>query len=76
MQPGMVPAADRPADQVVRLSNRGRDLGVQGAVADVTPVWTWAKVITAALIVVAGVLAFDLVVLWLTAGGLIERLPF
>jgi hypothetical protein len=35
-----------------------------------------AKIVAAALVVIAGVVALDLLVLWIAAGRLIERIPF
>jgi len=55
---------------------RSVDQGTPGYVATVTPGVQWAKIMTAALVVIAGVLAFDFLVLWISAGRLIERLPF
>jgi hypothetical protein len=57
--------ADRPIDQ-----------GTPGYIAAVAPGVQWAKIMTAALVVIAGVFAFDFLVLWISAGRLIERLPF
>jgi hypothetical protein len=36
----------------------------------------WAKGIAAAVVVVAGAAAFDLAVLWIASGRVIEQLPF
>jgi hypothetical protein len=34
-----------------------------------------AKIIVVALVVIAGILAFDFLILWITSGKFLERLP-
>jgi len=46
-----------------------------GHVASITNV-SLTKLIGGMLLVISGVLAFDLVVLWIAAGKVLERLPF
>jgi hypothetical protein len=41
----------------------------------VTPAVNLAKVIIGALIIIAGILTFDFLILWITSGKFIERLP-
>jgi hypothetical protein len=42
----------------------------------VTPVVKLAKLISAALVMIAGILTFDLLILWIASGRVIERMPF
>jgi hypothetical protein len=42
----------------------------------VTPVVKLAKLIGAALVIIAGILTFDLLILWIASGRVIERMPF
>lgn len=63
---------DRRIDQAVRFPNRSEER----AVAAATPVRVWATVTAAALLVIAGAVAFDFLVHWIASGKMIERLPF
>jgi hypothetical protein len=69
-------SARRAAQQTAQGPDWPIDQGTPGYIATVTPGTQWAKIMTAALVVIAGVLAFDFLVLWISAGRLIERLPF
>jgi hypothetical protein len=67
---------DRPIDRGPRLANCGLDRTAPDPSASVARIATWAKVVTAALVVIATASAFDLFVLWIAAGRVIERMPF
>ena len=60
--------AGQPIDGQGDASNGVLDSGVARV--------SLAEPIIAALLVISGVLAFDLAVLWVAAGKVIERLPF
>jgi hypothetical protein len=61
-----------------RVSKRFSD-GVQAqsvpGYKSVTPLVKLAKIIVVALVVIAGILAFDFLILWITSGKFLERLP-
>jgi hypothetical protein len=61
-----LPAGEEKAESTHRLT----------VAAKFTRVAEWAKIVTIALLTVAGIMALDLVVLWVAAGRLIERIPF
>jgi hypothetical protein len=69
------PVADLAIDNRTGFSNAAQDRSAPGYVASVTPE-KLAKMLGVALAMIAGILAFDLLVLWIAAGRLIERLPF
>ena len=65
-----------PIDQGAGLSNRGHDQKAPGYIGSFRPAVNLAEMIIAALAVIAGILVLDLLVLWIAAGKLIERIPF
>jgi|SRR5271156_3127545 len=65
-----------PIDQHAAFSSRAVDERALESGANVAPNGGLAKIMVAALAVVAAVVAFDFLVLWITAGRLIEHLPF
>ena len=68
-------AVDLPSDGRTGFSNSILDQRLAGHVASITNV-SLTKLIGGMLLVISGVLAFDLVVLWIAAGKVLERLPF
>jgi hypothetical protein len=69
-------SGDRGSAQGTGFSNRRRDQRALGHSASIGPVARLAKIIIAALTVIAGVVALDFLVLWIAADRLIERMPF
>ena len=67
-------SARRVSQQPVQ--DRGHEQRVPGPIARVSATAGLAKIVAAALVVIAGVVALDLLVLWIAAGRLIERIPF
>jgi hypothetical protein len=65
-----------PIDRDAALSSCVGDQRALESSVDVAPNGGLARIMVAAIAVVAGVVAFDFVVLWLTSGRLIARLPF
>ena len=65
-----------PIDQTVRFSSRNQKQTTPASAGKVTPGVPWARSVAVALLVVAGAMAFDFVVLWSASGRVIERLPF
>jgi hypothetical protein len=49
---------------------------VPGYITSVAPVVKLAKMIILAFVMIAGILTFDLLILWIASGKLIERIPF
>jgi hypothetical protein len=65
-----------PVGQDAAFSSCVGDQRALESSTDVAPNGGLARIMVAALAVVAGVVAFDFVVLWITSGMLIARLPF
>jgi hypothetical protein len=61
-------------DQTVRLPNHSQGRSAPASVGNVVPAMAWAM--TAALLTIAGAVAFDFLVLWIASARVIERLPF
>jgi hypothetical protein len=70
----MRPTADLPMDHRTRFEAQGPRL--PGHNVSDTLFVKLAKMIAVALVLIAGVLSFDLLVLWVAAGRLIARIPF
>ena len=70
------PVADLPIDHRTGFSSGAPSQRMPGHGTGATPVVKLATMIGVALVVLAGLLTFDLLVLWITAGRLIARLPF
>ena len=66
---------DHPINRRACLSNHRLEETAPGFAASARPAAGWARAIVAAFVVIAGVSALDLLVLWIAAGGLIERMP-
>jgi hypothetical protein len=69
-------AADLPTNRRIGFPDDARKLSAPGYVTSVTPIVTLARMLAVSLAMIAGILALDLLVLWIAAGKLIERLPF
>jgi hypothetical protein len=72
----MRPAAASPTDYRVGSSNGVQGDSLPGRIAGDTPIAKLAKMIGVGLAMIAGILSFDLLVLWIAAGRLIAHIPF
>jgi hypothetical protein len=69
-------AADLPTDRRTGFPDDAPKLSAPGYATSVTPVVKLPRMLAVALAMIGGILALDLLVLWIAAGKLIERLPF
>jgi hypothetical protein len=59
-----------------RFSKRRHDRAAPKPITKLNSVSEWARIVIAALGVVGGMVAFEILVLWIVAERLIERIPF
>ena len=57
------------------LSNGVQNQSTSGHIASITSIAKLTKMIIVALVIIAGMLTFDFLILWITSGKFLERLP-
>jgi hypothetical protein len=58
------------------LGTSEQDQSIPGYSTSVTPVVGWAKIVSAAVVLLAGIMVFDCLILWIASARVIERMPF
>jgi hypothetical protein len=64
------------SQQKAQMEGKRRRAQFTADITSVTPLVKLAKAISIALVAIAGISALDFVILWITSGRLIERIPF